>query len=77
MKYFLIISPYTDYIGGSYGKGESIAEAMKNAGLKPSKPRPYILYGCDHNDFGVTDMGGLRWRGEAPTVIENTIENGK
>jgi len=77
MKYFLIISPYTDYIGGSYGKGGSIAEAMKNAELNPSTLRPYILYGCDHNDFGVTDMGGLRWKGEAPTVIENTIENGK
>lgn len=77
MKYFLIISPYTDYIGGSFGKGESIAEAMKQAGLDPSKPRPYILYGCDHINFHVNDMGGINWRGEAPTIIENTIENGK
>ena len=76
MKYFLIISPYTDYIGGSFGKGESIAEAMKNAGLKPSKPRPYILYGCDHNDFTVDGMGRVTYQGEAPTLIENTIENG-
>lgn len=73
MKYFLIISPYTDYIGGSFGKGESIAEAMKNADMKPSKPRPYILYGCDHNDFSVDGMGRIRWKGEAPTLIEDTI----
>ena len=73
MKYYLIISPYTDYIGGSFGKGESIAEAMKNAGIDPSNPRPYILYGCDHMEFSVNDMGGINWKGEAPTIIEDTI----
>lgn len=76
MKYFLIISPFTDYIGGSFGRGTSIIEAMKNAGLKPSKARPYILYGCNHNNFSVNGHGGLNWQGEAPTIIENTIENG-
>lgn len=73
MKYYLIISPYTNYIGGTFGKAMSIREAMKNADLSPSKPRPYRLYGCNHNDFYVNDMGGISWKGEAPTLIEDTI----
>ena len=73
MKHYLIISPYTNYIGGTYGKGKSIREAMDNAQLNPAKPRPYLLYGCDHDNFYVNDMGGINWQGDAPQLIEDTI----
>lgn len=59
---------------GAWGKGETKAEALRNArrnGGAPSK-HGYTLYefGPESKFEGVDGMGYLYWNGEKPTVTE-------